>query len=380
MSRLRIFVLFAALVAVATALAACGGGGGSSEDPQKVIKDATFEGVESGKLDLSLGIKSEGKEGGDLNVEVSGPFQGAGKEALPELDFSATAKGSVHGENVDFEGGLTVLSDRAFVDYKGTEYEAEPATFSFVKSAFEQAQRKGASEAEGSAGCQEAATGLEVGDFVENLTNEGSSDVEGTSTTKISGDLDVEGSIDQLIKLAENPACSAELEAAGPLPIGELEKAKKEVSGAVKEAHVDVYVGEDHIIRRLAANLTVEPPGSSGERVDIEFDLTLGGVNEEQSITAPSGAKPLEGLFKQLGVNPLQLLEGGSTGGLGGLLEGLTEGAMGGGASSSGASSSSGGASGGSSSGGGSGQGAYLECLQGARTPADLQKCANQLK
>lgn len=372
LSRLRIIVLFAALAALATTIAACGGGGGSSEDPQKVIQEATFEGVESGKLDLSLGVKSEGKEGGDLNVELSGPFQSKGKEALPEFAFEATAKGSVKGENVDFEGGLTVLSDRAFVGFQGSEYEVDPTTFGFVKSAFEQAQQKGSKETGNVTACQEAATGLSVEDFVENLTSEGSTDVEGTSTTKVSGDLDVGGAIDQIIKLTENPACAAQLEAAGPLPIGELEEAKEEVTKAVKEAHVDVYVGDDHIIRRIAANLTIEPEGKSGERVEIEFDVTLGAVNEEQTITPPSGAKPLEGLFRELGINPVELLEGGAGGGgFGGLLEGLMEGGLSGG-SSGGGSSSGGGAS--------SSQQAYIECLQGAQTPADLQKCASLLQ
>ena len=192
MSRLRIFVVAAALVALATAIAACGGGGGGGgEDPQNVIKNASFEGVESGNIDLSLGIKSEGKEGGDLNIELSGPFQSNGKEALPELDLTASAKGSVKGEDVNFEGGLTVLADRAFVGFEGTEYEVDPTTFGFLKSAVEQAQQQGAGEAEGSTGCQEAAMGLEVEDFIDNLTDEGETDVEGASTTKVSGDSSV---------------------------------------------------------------------------------------------------------------------------------------------------------------------------------------------
>ena len=374
MSRLRIFVVAAALVALATAIAACGGGGGGGgEDPQNVIKNASFEGVESGNIDLSLGIKSEGKEGGDLNIELSGPFQSNGKEALPELDLTASAKGSVKGEDVNFEGGLTVLADRAFVGFEGTEYEVDPTTFGFLKSAVEQAQQQGAGEAEGSTGCQEAAMGLEVEDFIDNLTDEGETDVEGASTTKVSGDLDVEGSIDQIIKLVENPACSAQLEAAGPLPLDQLKEQKGEIAGAIKEAHVDVYVGEDDIVRRVAANVTVEPEGSN-ERVDVEFDITLGEVNEPQSISAPANAKPLEGLFKELGINPLELLEGGGAGGLGGLLEGLSEGELPGGGSSGG------GSSGGGSTGVPKNEQAYFECLKGAQTPADLQKCNNLLQ
>jgi hypothetical protein len=375
LSRFRIFLLLAALAALATAFAACGSSDKSSEDPQQVIDNASLEGVTSGDVDLSLGIKSAGDEGGDVNVSLSGPFQSGSKGNLPQLDLTASAKGSARGESIDFEGGLTLLSDRAFVNYQGTEYEVDPTTFGFVKSSFEQAQQQGGSEANPAdvTACQEAATGLKVGDFVDNLTNDGSADVDGTGTTKISGDLNVGAAIDAIIKLTENPACSSQLEAAGPLPIGELEAAKGELTSAVKQAHVEVYVGDDNIIRKLEAELTIEPKGTSKEKVEVDFSLSLSGVNEEQEISAPANAKPLEGLFQKLNINPIELLEAGSSGkGLGSLLEGVT----GGGGSSSGGESSSGGSEG---SGGGNQQ-AYLECLKGARTPADLQKCASMVQ
>lgn len=377
MSRFRILALLAALTALTVLFAACGDSGDSgSDDPQQVIDDATLEGIESGNIEMSLGVTSEGEEGGDVDVSLSGPFQSKGAEDLPELALTASATGSVEGDDVDFEGGLTLLSDRAFVNYEGTEYEVDPTTFGLVKSAFEQAQNQGS---EGNAAdvtaCQEAAEGIAVGDFVDNLTNDGSAEVDGTSTTKVSGDLDPGGAVDAIIELAEDPACSSQLEAAGPLPIDELEEAKDEIAGAIEKAHVDVYVGEDDIIRKLAAEMTIEPEGASGEKVEIELELELTGVNEEQEIAAPGNAKPLQGLFMKLGINPIELLEGASSGeGLGNLLEGLTEGGLPSGGSSSGGGSGSGG------SGGGGGRQAYLECLKGARTPADLQRCAGMIE
>ncbi len=378
MSRFRVFALLTVLAALTTAFAACGSSDSdkSGEDPQAVIDSATLEGVKSGNLELTVGIKAEGKEGGDIDVNVSGPFQAGAKGDLPQLAITASANGSAEGEKVDFEGGLTLLPDRAYVNYEGTEYEVDQTTFGFVKSGFEQAQQEGGSEGNPAdvTACQEAAAGFKVGDFVNDLSNDGSADVDGTATTKISGDLDVDGAIDAIIKLAEDPACSSQLEAAGPLPIGELEAAKDEVTSAVKKAHVEVYVGDDDIIRRLAAELTIEPQGSSDEKVEANIDLTLTGVNEEQEITAPADAKPLQGLFQKLDVNPIELLEAGSSGeGLGDLLEGVIGDDAAGGGSSSGGS----GASGGSSSGGGSADPqAYLNCLKGAETPADLQNCA----
>jgi hypothetical protein len=377
LSRFRIFSLLAALLALATAFAACGGSSDkSSEDPQQVIDSATLEGVKSGNLDLSVGIKAEGKEGGDLDVNLSGPFQSDGTTDLPQLALTASAKGTAKGKDVDFKGGLTLLSDRAFVNYEGTEYEVDPTTFGFVKSSFEQAQNGGS---EGNpadvTACQEAASGLKVGDFVENLTNDGSAEVDGTSTTKISGDLNTAGGVDAIIKLTENPACKTQLEAAGPLPLDELEESKGELTSAVKKAHVEIYVGDDDIIRKLAVELTIEPKGTHREKVEVDLELSLSGVNEEQSISGPANAKPIEGLFKKLGINPVELLEAGSSGeGLGELLEGLIGEGLGEDSHSGGESSS------GSSGGGGNSQQAYLECLKGARTPADLQQCASMVQ
>lgn len=366
MSRFRVLLLFAAMAALATTFAACGGSDDSSDDPQKVIDSATLEGVESGNLDLSLGVNADGDEGGNLDLSLSGPFQNEGKGKLPQVDLAVSAKGAFGDESVDFEGGLTLLKDKAFVEYDGTEYEVDATTFGFIKGAIEEAEQQGGagSPADVTA-CQEAATGLEVGDFVDNLETTGSADVDGTDTTEVSGDLNVDGAIEAIVKLTEDPACSSQLEAAGSLPLDEIEAAKGEIDEALKNAHVEVYVGDDNIVRKLVAELSIEAPEGEAEgvsSVDVDFELTLSGVNEEQTFEAPSGAKPLTELFQKLDVNPIELLEAGSSGGLEGLLEGAT----------------------GESSGGSSGGGSlpspqeaekYLDCLKNVHSAADLQKC-----
>jgi hypothetical protein len=336
LSRLRFLyalVAAAAVIATTTALVACGGGSDKSgESPQTVLDEATLQGIESGNIDLSLGVEAQGSEGGKVDVSLAGPFQGEGQGSLPQVDVTAKAKGNFNGNDVDFEGGLVLLPNSAYVNYEGTEYEVDPTTFSFVESALKQAQREGGAET-GSAGvaaCQEEFGELKVADFLEDGANEGSADVGGTSTTKVSGDLDVSGAIDALLEVVESQACRAQLAAAGPLPSkSEIEAAKDEVSSSVKAAHVDVYVGNDNIVRQIAVQLKIEPKngGSGPKSVEIDLDLKLTGVNEEQKISAPENAKPLSRLFIKLGVNPIELLgllqgeEGGE--GLGKLLEGL---------------------------------------------------------
>jgi len=376
LSRLRFFALFAALIALVTAFAACGGGG-SSDDPKAVVDEATLQGIESAAIDLSLTVEVKGPEGGKVDVSLVGPFQSEGEGQLPQLDLTAKANGSVNGRKIDFDGSLVLLGSKAFVSYQGTDYEVDSTTFNFVKSVIEKAQRQGGGEESSSdaSACQEAFGELDVADFVDGPSDGGSVDVGGTGTTKVSGDLDVSGAIDSLLELAEDPACAGPLNAAGPLPSDdEIEKAKSEVQSALKTAHVDLYVGDDDIVRRISAQLSIEPKrsGSGPDSADVDFDLTLTGVNEDQEIAAPRGAKPLTDLFLKLGINPIELLgllnQGGLSGpgGLGSLLESLNGG------------SGDGSSGGGSSSGGG--RQAYLKCLGEANTPVDIQSCTRLLR
>jgi hypothetical protein len=365
LSRVRVLFAFLALIALTATLAACGSGGGS-DDPQAVIDEATLQGVESGDLDLSVGIDVKGKQGGHVDVSLSGPFNG-GNSQTPEVDLVAKASGSVGGEDVDFDAGFTLLGNKAYVAYEGTDYEVDPTTFNFVKSMIKQ-QGAGEDQSGESEACQEAAADLKIGDFVGDHSDEGSADVGGTNTTKVSGALDVAGVIDAAGELIENPACSEALDSAGTLPsTSELDQAEETVEESLQSADVDLYVGDDHIVRRAVAQLAIEPSGEAGgeaEEVDVDVDMTLTGVNEDQTISAPAKAKPLSDLFLKLGINPLELLgalEGEGAGGLGGLLESL-------------------GSSAGSSGDGGGGQQSYYDCLGEAKTPVDIQNCAGKLQ
>lgn len=364
MSRVRILTVFIALIALTAAFAACGGSG--SDDPQSVVDEATLQGIESGDVDLALDVEVQGEKGGKVDVKLSGPFQSESGAELPELDLAFSSKGSLGGKDQNREGGITLLGNKAYVSYEGTEYEVDSTTFNFVKSMLQQ-QGGGQGQSSEIAACREAASGLDLADFVEGLKDEGSADVGGTSTTKVSGDLDAPAAIEAVGTLIDDPACNEQLKAAGPLPsAAELDKAKSTVRDSLKSGHVDLYVGDDHIVRRIAVEATIEPRQGSKDgtkRVDLDLDLTLTGVNDDQTISAPSSAKPLSALFLKLGINPIELLgafqNGIGSGGIGGLLEGLGD-------------------AGGSS--GGGGRQSFNECLGEADTPVDIQDCTGLLQ
>ena len=107
---------------------------------------------------------------------------------------------------------------------------------------------------------------------------------------------------------------------------------------------VDVYSGvDDHVLRRLDFNLELTEPGGAG-KATFDFSITLGSVNEPQTVEAPSDAKPLQDLLDQLGIGDLGSLGLGGLGGAGG-------------------------------TGGSAGSSDQIQCLQQAQTQQELQAC-----
>ena len=363
MTRIRTFFLLCLLaIAVPIVIAGCGGDDSSGEDPQAVL-DETFNNdtkVTSGDLSLSASVNAEGDQGGNFEFSLSGPFQGDpdNENALPQLDWTASASGSGAGQSIDFSGGLVVTEDNAFVEYNDQAYEVGTGPFAQLKKAFEaQAAQAGDTSSQGTfqeqcataieqAGGDPAACDIDLESWLTDLSNEGTEDVGGTETIHISGDAN----IDQILTDIGNLASSVPQASSSGFDPSQLSAA----SAAVTDASIDVYSGaEDHVLRKLEANLTIDPSAVAPEgvtvpigEITVNFAVEIDGLNEEQTIEAPSGAKPISELLSDLGVDPGTL-------GLPGLPGGT--------------------------SGGGAGGGDYLQCVQQATTPAEINDCAGEL-
>ncbi len=371
MRRFRLLFAISVLVALATALVACGGddSGGGSEDPQTVL-DQTFSGdnekVDSGNLSIKFNVDASGGGGGNIDAELSGPFENQGEGKVPKFDVSVTASGSGEGDDFSFDGGLTSTGDAAFVAYKGTDYEVDQSLFDQFKQQIESAAGQQGQNEQSTQQLLDALGLQDPQSLLTNLSNEGTADVEGTETTHISGDLDVGKTVDAFKNLINNASVLGQLGGStSDLPSSED---LDQVKDAVKEAHFDIYSGtDDHILRRITISVSIEPPTGDVDTIDLGFDFTLGDVNEPQTVEAPSGAKPFRDLLQELGVPADALGQLGALGGAGGL----------GGAISPG----------GSNSGGGSATPVvpstpdtdaaqkYLNCISQAGSAADLQKC-----
>jgi hypothetical protein len=367
LSHLRSFlVIFALALPIPAAIVGCGGSGSSSEDPQQVLND-TFNNdtkVTSGVVDITANV-SAGDQG-SFDFELKGPFQGDAKDptALPQLDWTATASGQGAGQTLDFSGQLVVTNDNAYVVYGGNTYEVGTDTFNQFKQAFEKQSAQSNSQggvqgfkqncetAVQQAGGDSSVCDIDFTSWLTNLSNDGTTDVEGTSTVHISGDANVDQILKDFIAIAQQTGGAA---AASGISSSQLDQVKQ----AISNAHIDVYSGEDdHVLRKLDLNLSIDPSAIAGatpvpiSSVDVEFAVTLSDVNSSQTISAPSGpTKPITDLFSSLG-------------GVGGL------GALGGSIPQSGS----------SSSGSSSANKKYLDCVAKATSTAAVNKCTALLQ
>jgi hypothetical protein len=369
--------LFAALLlalAVPALVAGCGGDESSDEDPQDVI-EATFnndEQVTSGVLDLTL--EASAGDQGTFSATISGPFQGVEDDptAVPQLALDASVSGEGAGQSIDLEGGLVVTDDNAYVEYNGEAYEVGSDTFNQLKEQAEQQADTASGDAATSfqEGCERAieaqggdpaACDFDISAWFTDLSNDGSEDVGGTSTTHVSGNVDVTQMLTDFIGLAQTvPGAAGQID----------DRQIDQVNEAVTDASFDVFSGEDDdLLRKLDANVSLDPSAIAGavpvpiDSVDLSFSVELSGVNEDQTIEAPSDAKPIDELAKQFGGL-------GALGGLGGLGGGNLDDLGGGDLDDLG---------GGSGPGGGNTDD-YLECVENAgNDPAEAAKCVEDL-
>jgi hypothetical protein len=363
--------IFAIALLVPAAIAGCGGdddGGSTDEDPQTVI-DETFNNdqtVSSGNVTMSASISAEGEQGGSFEGSLSGPYQSNPEDptAVPQLDWTVSASGEGAGAAVgDFSAGLVITEDNAFVEYNDEAYEVGTEQFAQLKESYE-AQTEGATDAEGASfqdacaqaveqagGDPTAACDIDPTTWLTDLTNEGTEDVGGTDSIHIHGNADVQQMLTDIGELvAAVPSAGAQ--GFDPSQLGLL-------SGAVSDATVDVYsTVDDHLLSKievaLALDLSALGAAASAvpvETLDLDFTVEIADINEEQTIEAPTDAKPID-----------ELTEGFDIGGLGGL------GGLGG---TEPPSSGSGG-------GGATDPSAYLDCLEQAATPKAIEASAAQ--
>jgi len=361
-----------ALLASGSVLAACGDddGGGGGDDVASILK-STFgsdKPVKSGKLDVAVSLDAKGLPSitGPIALKLAGPFQSNGKEQLPAFDFDL----SLNASGQSFTAGAVSTGEKGFLTFQDQDFAVGDQLFDSFKTGYQQAQKE-SGDSEG--GPTFKALGIDPLRWLEGAKDAGTMDVGGAKTTHITATIDVPKfllDVNTLLAKADDLGVAGQAQAQVPTTL--TEKQRSQIAEAVKSAKVDVYSGEDdQLLRRLAVELAFDVPEASRKDAGglqsgtLKLDLTIADLNEDQTITAPKNARPLEELTAQLG------------GGAAGAVTGAT------GAADPGASTGDAGPAtdAGTDTGGTpAANPEYLECLDAAGTDlAKVQECASAL-
>ena len=305
--RLRLPLLALVLAALA-GLVVAGCGGGDEKDARAILKRAFSESIGSANVTVDLSVKVDGVQqlSQPIRVKLGGPFKSNGPRTLPSLNWDV----SISGGGQTFSAGLISTGDRGFVNWQGTNYEADQSTM---------AQLKQAAASGGTGGSRSLKQfGVDPLRWVKDPSVSGDENVAGVATQHVSADVDVGklfADLNKVVSKAGGAVGSARPQQLSPQTIDSIEK-------VVHDPKFDVYAGEsDGKLRRLAVNVRFDVPqqaqtllrGAKGGTVALSIEFA--GVGQPQIIAAPAGARPISELTKQL-----RGLGGalGATGGIGG--------------------------------------------------------------
>lgn len=298
-SLLRLPATVLAALALALAVASCGGDDSSAGDdnPRSLLATAASKPIESADVTLRTDANIPGFPilGERIVMTGSGPVVMNGPDALPSLDWKVEL--SAGGQN--FPAQVSAVDGQVFVDFMGVPYEADRKLI----------ERLGIGGAARPAGASLKQLGIDPDGWLRNAKVSDGEEVGGDSTRVVTGTVDKQAVIDDLLAIVDTDRIGEQLgaaEAGGDVP--ELnDETIDEVADAIEDVDVEVNVDDDGYPRRVFAELsfvvpkTVEDTAIEGGTVAFELVLDqIGGVTVD--VQPPVDPDPLSSLIEFAGV------------------------------------------------------------------------------
>jgi hypothetical protein len=216
--------------------------------------------LESASFDGALSFTSEGEKN---TVKTSGAFElGAAKE-LPQVDVQV----SVDVPGFNGRGGFVTTGERAWFTRGDTGYAVPQMAWSKIVAA---------RESGGAAAADTPKVDVDPSSWLRNVKSEGTEKMDGVDVTHVSAEVNSAKAIADVVKAMDRT---------GQVPAG----AEARISSVVKDGHLDAWVGDDKIMRRVSLELSGK--GDGGRKVSMDLDFRLTGVNKPQDIARPSKVK-----------------------------------------------------------------------------------------
>ena len=327
MSRLPLVLLV--LLACLVGLSACGG---DDDEDVTTLLAQTFGGeaddVRSGRLDLNVRLNAKGlaQLQGPVSVRLSGPFESTKPRELPRFDFSL----ALSAQDQNIQAGAVSTGDKGFLRFQDQAYDIGEDLLKQFRDGYAEQAKCTEEQGDKGGGVSFRSLGVDPRRWLRDAERVGEEEVGGADTIHIASGIDVPRFLEDInrvlsrtdVQQRQADPCNTE-QGDRPAPQSrQLSEAdRKQIAEAIKDARLDVWTGkDDKIMRRMNVELRFDVPQERRRNArglqsgDIRFDLTLGGVNEEQRISAPADAQPLEQLTQRFG-GQVPGLGGGASGG-----------------------------------------------------------------
>jgi hypothetical protein len=278
-------------VLASLALAACGSssGGSDSGNAQSLLKQTFASGkpVKSGVLGINFTLNPSGSSTftSPISFSINGPFESRGAGKLPQSNFTIAV--SALGRKGQL--GIVSTGTSGYVTLDGAAYQLPSAQFQRLESGFSSVG--GSSQSGGGL----SALGIDPQHWLTNPSVVGSDTVGGTDTTHIRAGVNVTALLQDINTLLSKASSSAGTKIPSSIP----QATQQKIAAAIKNAKVDIWTGKsDKVLRRLSLNLNVPVTGRLSTlaggmtSAQIGFSLQYSGVNQPQTISAPSNVQP----------------------------------------------------------------------------------------
>jgi hypothetical protein len=220
--------------------------------PQELLAAGlTPDALESASFDGALSFTSEGEKN---TIKTSGAFELGGGKEMPKVDVQA----SVDVPGFDGRAGFVSTGKRAWFTRGDTGYAVPQKAWTQIAAA-------GTPQVE-----------VDPSPWLRNVKSEGTEKMDGVDVTHVSADVNSAKALADVVKAMDRT---------GQVPAG----AEARLKGVVKDGHLDAWIGDDKIMRRVS--LEMSGKGDGGRAVSMDLDFTLSGVNKPQNITRPAKVK-----------------------------------------------------------------------------------------
>jgi hypothetical protein len=347
--RLVPVVLLGVLAVVLLAIVAGKVGGGSGDegeekaaDPQRLMERAfSAQNFKSGKFGATAQVTYDDAPSpalSSLAIKIDGAFDNDPPPPKSDVDL----KFSFGGKTSDF--GAVSTGKAVYLTLGERAYRLPAGALKQTKSQPEDLTAL-------------SALGINPQRWIVNPQSAGTATVGGVETDHVTAQVNVGRFVEDLAQLAAR---------SGNAPGGSREDLKQ-AEDAIKGATVDFYTAKsDGSLRRLSAQARVDAPNQNGElklggRGTIAFDMQFTDVNKPQKVSAPGNLRPASEFESAFNSQIVRAFSGAAS--------------SGGGAAQSDSGTGNGGTEAPAPTLPGSAQ-KYLDCVEKARTDADVQKCA----